>query len=196
LHKTQCAAMTEYTPKALNNIAQGRDSAPWDCGSDSGPQTPTGFYKWRAGDMGPDSRTPKGLSNRAAAPMWNPVGVRARWVGGPRSQGALPRPWALMWNPVGVRARWVGRTAFPGCAGATLGFDVEPRWGSGAAGLGGPRSQGALARPWALLWNPVGVRARWVGGPRSQGALARPWALLWNRFAVRNPTDEDSSACF
>jgi hypothetical protein len=34
-------------------------------------------------------------------------------VGGPRSQGALSRPWALMWNPVGVRGRRGGWTAFP-----------------------------------------------------------------------------------
>ena len=30
---------------------------------------------------------------------------------------------------------------------------VEPRWGSGPARVGGPRSQGALSRPWALMWN-------------------------------------------
>ena len=54
-------------------------------------------------DIGPamvsESRTQKRLPNRAIAPMWNPVGVRTGSV---------------------------GRIVFPGCAIATLGFDVEP----------------------------------------------------------------------
>ena len=99
LDNTEYTAMIECTPKALDNIAQGRDSAPWDCGSDSGPQTPTGFYKWRADDMVSASRTPKRLSTRADAPD-----VEPRWGSGTRG----------------------GWTAFPGCAVATLGFDVEP----------------------------------------------------------------------
>jgi hypothetical protein len=38
--------LREFTPKALDNIAQGRDSAPWDGRRHSEfPQTPTGFHK-------------------------------------------------------------------------------------------------------------------------------------------------------
>ena len=33
---------------------------------------------------------------------------------------------------------------------------------------------------------PLGFGGGGVGGPRSQGALTRPWAVMWNRFAVRN----------
>ena len=38
-------ATGRLTPKALHNIAQGRDSAPWVDVRQIRPQTPTGFYK-------------------------------------------------------------------------------------------------------------------------------------------------------
>jgi hypothetical protein len=89
------------------------------------------------------------------------AGVEPRWgsgwVGwmGPRSQGALSRPWVGMRhprspNPNGVlqTSGWRHGIQIPNTE-TTLESrgraDVEPRWGSNMGGLGGSCSQGAIA---------------------------------------------------
>ena len=90
---------THSTPKALHNTAQGRAIAPWVGVRHPRSANPNGVLQTAGRRHGIRIPKPKRLSNRATAPVSNPVGVR---VGS------------------------VGRIVFPGCAIATLGFDVEP----------------------------------------------------------------------
>src|SRR5213595_1769849 len=116
-----------------------------------------------------------------------------------RHPGCAARPWAMRFNPFGVRTGLLcpatqGALRDPGlwdstpsgygpacCAApprvrcATLGYGIQPVRGTDRLAV--PRHPGCAARPWAMGFNPFGVRTGLLCCA-TQGALRDPG--LWD----------------
>ena len=94
--------------------------------------------------------------------------LRGRDVRWKRSPGCAARPWAVLYNPFGVKNLFLPRRGYtpqPRVAQRTLG--TRPTPGLYPEGVVQPlqgrdvrwkRSPGCAARPWAVLYNPFGVK--------------------------------------